>query len=121
MSHNAMHEIKDGEVARNESKKNGRRKLVRDGRSHSNSMWHTDYKQIEDGRWFLCYGDDASRFVTRCGVFEYATTENVLAVLDKAIKDHGKPASVVTDHGSQLYPNGGTVKRRGSSNLRRGW
>ena len=118
--HNTIHEIlKDEEMARNEPKKSGRRKWVRYERTHSNSMWHTDYKQLDDGRWFLCYEDDASRFVTGYGVFEHATTENALAVLDKAIKDHGKPASIMTDHGSQFYANEGEVKRKGESEFER--
>ena len=65
-------------------------------------MWHTDYKHLDDGRWFLCYEDDASRFVTGYGMFEHATTENALAVLEEAIKNHGKPASIMTDRGSQF-------------------
>ena len=43
--HNTIHEIlKDKEMARKEPKKSGRRKWVRYERTHSNSMWHTDYK-----------------------------------------------------------------------------
>ena len=43
----------------------------------------------DNGRWFLCYEDDVSRFATGYGVFEHATTENALAVLAEAIKNHG--------------------------------
>ena len=68
-------------------------------------MWHTDYKHLDDGRWFLCYEDDTSRFVTGYGMFEHATTENAPAVLEEAIKNHGKPASIMTDRGSQFYAN----------------
>ena len=32
-------------------------------------------------------------------VFEHATTRNALIVLDEAIKNHGKPAAIMTDHG----------------------
>ena len=59
-------------------------------------MWHTNYKLLDDGRWFLCYLDDASRFVTGYGTFEHATADNALLVLEKAIQEHGKPASVMT-------------------------
>ena len=80
-------------------KKRNRRKWVRFERTYSNSMWHTDWKQLDDGRWFLCYQDDASRFITSHGVFAKATTENALAVLSEAIAKHGRPASILTDHG----------------------
>ena len=78
-------------------------------------MWHTDYKLLDDGRWFLCYEDAASRFVTGYGVFEHATTENALAVLEEAIKNHGKPVSIMTDRGSQFYANASEAKKKGVS------
>ncbi len=70
--HNTIHEIlMDNSLASEESGKKKRRKWIRYERVHSNSLWHTDYKQLNDGRWFLCYEDDASRFVTGWGVFTY--------------------------------------------------
>ena len=83
--------------------------------TYSNSMWHTDYKHLDDGRWFLCYEDDASRFVTGYGMFEHATTENALTVLEEAIKNHGKPASPMTGRGSQFYANASESKKKGAS------
>jgi len=67
------------------------------------------------GRWFLAYQDDASRFVTAYGVFENTTTANTLKVLDEAMKKYGKPASIMTDHGSQFYANESEAKRKGVS------
>ena len=86
-------------------------------------MWHTDYKLLDDGRWFLCYEDAASRFVTWYGVFEHATTENALAVLEEAIKNHGKPVSIMTDRGSQFYANASEAKKKGVSIFKKklGW
>ena len=70
---------------------------------------HTDWKQIRggmhDGRWFLCYEDNALRFVTGYGIFDDATTQNALKALDEAVESHGRPTSVMTDHGSQFYAN----------------
>ena len=104
----------EGNLAREElGKKGKRRRWVRYERTHLNSLWHTDWKQIHggmhDGRWFLCCEDDASGLVTGYGIFDNATTENALGVLDRAIKYHGKPASVMTDHGAQFY-----ASKRGS-------
>ena len=114
--HNFLHRIlKDAGFAREEPKKNKRRKWIRYEREHSNSLWHTDYKKLDDGRWFLCYEDDASRFVTGYGVFDEATTENALAVLEQAIRDYGKPASILTDRGSQFYATESEAKKKGVS------
>ena len=116
MPHNTIHQIlKDADVAETQPKKNRRRKWVRYERTHSNSMWHTDYKQLDDGRWFISYQDDASRFVTAYGAFNEATTKNALEVLERAIANHGKPASIMTDHGSQFYANESDKKKKGVS------
>ena len=59
--YNKIHQIlRDGDLASGQPKKSKRRKWIRFERTYSNSMWHTDYKQLDDGRWFLCYEDDAS-------------------------------------------------------------
>lgn len=116
ITHNTIHQImRDNDLADKQPKKSQQRKWVRYERTYSNSMWHTDYKQLDDGRWFLCYQDDASRFVTGYGVFEHATTENAISVLEDAIKKHGKPASILTDHGSQFYANASEIKKKGES------
>ena len=78
-------------------------------------MWHTDDKMLSDGRWLLCYEDDTSRFVTGYGVFKNTTTENALAVLEMTIVHHGKPVSIMTDHGSQFYANEADARKRGES------
>ncbi len=102
--HNTIHRIlRDEDLASEESRKGKKRRWIRYERTYSNSLWHTDYKLLDDGRWFLCYEDDASRFVTGYGMFDNATTENALRVLDQAIRNHGKPAAVMMDHGSQFY------------------
>lgn len=63
--HSTTHTIlRDTDITEGQSEKGRRRKWIRCERIHSNSMWHTDYKQLLDGRWFICYRDDASRFVT---------------------------------------------------------
>ncbi len=96
--------LKDEEMARDESNGRRKRRWLRWETEYSNSMWHTDWKQIHggmhDGRRFLCYEDDASRFVTGCGIFGNATAENALKVLDGAMQKHGRPAPM-TDHGGR--------------------
>ena len=54
MPHNAVHSIlKDNDAATTHPKKSGRRGWIRYGRDHSNSVWHADFVQLDDGRWFL--------------------------------------------------------------------
>jgi len=111
--------LRDEGMARDEPGRRRKRKWVRYERTYSNSLWHTDWKQIHggmhDGRWFLCYEDDASRMVTGYGIFDEETTENALKVLDEAIGRHGRPASILTDHGSQFYANEKKGAERGQA------
>ena len=114
--HRTIHAImkESGDSAPDKSK-SGQRKWVRYERRHSNSMWHTDYKLLDDGRWFIAYQDDASRFIVGFGVFEEATGKHAVEVLKDAISRHGKPASVLTDHGSQFYANEKEAAARGEA------
>ena len=100
-------------------RKQGRRKWVRYERKYSNSMWHTDYKQLDDGRWLIAYEDDASRFITGWGVFKAATAEHAIEVLDRAISQYGKPRSILTDRGSQFYATESEKKSKGVSEFER--
>ena len=119
---NKIHQIlRDEDLVSEHPKKSRRRKWIRFERTYSNSMWHTDYKHLDDGRWFLCYEDDASRFVTGYGMFEHATTENALTVLEEAIKNHGKSASIMTDRGFPVLRQYLRQRRRVHRSLRKNW
>lgn len=76
-----------------------RRKWVRYEREHSNSLWHTDLHEIKDptwkGQWLIAYQDDASRYITGYGVYPTLTSKFSVDVLDRAIREHGKPASII--------------------------
>jgi len=114
--HNTIHHIlKEKGLASEQPKKSRKRKWVRYERTYSNSMWHTDWKLLDDGRWLICYQDDASRFIVHYGIFANATSENTITVLREAIAKHGRPASILTDHGSQFYANQPECKKRGAS------
>ena len=116
MPHNDIHRVlRDEELAERNPKKSRRRKWVRYERRFSNSMWHTDYALLSDGRWFLAYMDDASRFITGYGVFDKATGANALKVLRDAMARHGKPASILTDRGTQFYANEAECRKRGET------
>ena len=114
ISHHIIHDIlKDEELAENQPAKARQRKWVRYERRYSNSLWHTDYKQLPDGKWFVSFQDDASRLIVGFGVFGEATGDHAIRVLEGAIKRYGKPAQVLTDHGSQFYANEKENARRG--------
>ncbi len=114
ISHNTIYRIlKDEELVENQPKKAKQRKWVRYERRFSNSLWHTDFKQIYDGRWFVSYQDDASRMIMGFGVYNEPTSDHAIKVLEGAIKKYGKPAQILTDHGSQFYANEKKNSERG--------
>jgi putative transposase len=101
--HNRIHKIlKEEGLAKNEPKKQKRRKWIRYQRKHSNSLWHTDWFEPGNGGHILPVEDDASRFITGFGAFTRETAKNGVLVLEKAIKDYGCPKQTMTDHGTSF-------------------
>lgn len=105
ISHNRIHAVLKAQgLAKNEPKKQQRRKWVRYERKHSNSLWHTDWYEFQKMH-VIAFLDDASRLVTSVGVFDNATAENAVIVLNQAVKDFGKPKQIISDHGTQFTAN----------------
>jgi putative transposase len=116
LPHNRIHMIlKETGRALPESSKQKRRKWVRYEREHSMSLWHTDWKQLDTGEWWIAYLDDASRLATGYGVFQEATAENTKLILEQAIAKYGCPREILTDRGSQFYASEGERKEKGVS------
>ena len=114
--HNRIHMIlKEAGRAMDQPSKQRRRKWVRYEREHSNSLWHTDWTQLDDSSWWIAIMDDASRLITGYGVFLEATSENALQVLKKAISRYGRPREILTDRGTQFYASEGERKEKGVS------
>jgi putative transposase len=102
--HNRIHAVlKSLGLARDEPRKQVRKKWIRYERRYSNSLWHTDWTLIDGMGWFIAYLDDASRFIVAYGLFPEATSQHAVDVLKKAIGKYGKPASILTDRGVQFY------------------
>lgn len=124
ISHNRIHRIllEAGKV-KVTTKKIRRKKWVRYERKHSNSLWHTDFCEIE-GKQVIAYIDDASRYIVGHGLFRAATTDNALIVLDLAIAGNGVPKQLMTDHGTQFcsdedktYRFSETLKQKGIQHI----
>jgi putative transposase len=116
MPHNRIHVVlKETGRALNQPSKQIRRKWVRYEREHSMSLWHTDWKQLDSGEWWIAYLDDASRLATGYGVFKEATAENTVLVLKQTIAKYGPPREILTDRGSQFYASEGERKEKGIS------
>jgi putative transposase len=102
--HNRIHRVmKSMGIARDEPRKRVRKKWIRYERKYSNSLWHTDWKLIDGYGWIIAYLDDASRFIVGYALFKEPTSEHAVEVLDRAIREHGRPAAILTDRGSQFY------------------
>ena len=116
LPHNRIHTVlKENGRAMPQQSKQRRRKWVRYERTHSMSLWHTDWKQLWDGCWWVAYMDDASRLIVGYGIFQDATAENTLQVLKQAIAKYGRPHEILTDRGSQFYANESERHEKGIS------
>jgi putative transposase len=114
--HNRIHRVlREMGLAVDEPRKHVRKKWIRYERRYSNSLWHTDWTLIEGMGWLIAYLDDASRFILSYGLFPEATSEHSVEVLKDAIKKHGRPASMLTDRGTQFYASEAEERERGST------
>jgi putative transposase len=102
IGHNRIHRIlKEEGLAKDEPHKQRRRSYVRYERRFSNGLWHADWFEKQNQQIIL-FEDDASRFITGCGVFRNATSENAVSVFTQAVQMYGIPRQVMTDHGVQF-------------------
>jgi putative transposase len=100
--HNRIHRIlKEEGLAKDEPRKQRRRRWIRYERRYSNSLWHADWFEEKKDQIIL-FEDDASRFITGYGVFGNATAKNSMLVLGQAIESYGIPRQLMTDHGVQF-------------------
>ena len=85
-------------------------------RLHSNSLWQTDFKLLDNDNWICNYLDDHSRFITNGKEFsENPTTEIALEILMKAGKRYDFPDAILTDQGTEFYCAPSEVKEQGIS------
>lgn len=83
-------------------------------RLHSNTLWQTDFKLLDNDNWICTYIDDHARFITGGKEFsENITGEIALEILQKAGKKYGFPEQVLTDQGSEFYDAPSKVKKQG--------
>jgi len=117
--HNTIHMVlKHAGCAKEEPKKQKKRKWVRYEREHSLSLVHTDWHESKaiPGKHVIAYLDDASRFVLACDEHDSQSTANAINTLRKAMgcaEQYGGIEALLTDHGSEFYSN--KPDRRGRS------
>lgn len=87
-------------------KKQKPRKWVRYELPNPNDLWHTDWSYDPfSSKNISVYEDDRTRLITSYGIFSHLNIENSLALLKSGIAEHGKPKTVMTDHGVTYYNN----------------
>ena len=93
-----------------------RRKWVRYERVYSNAMWHVDWHEMKDPRFrgpkLVTYLDDASRCILGAQVFTEAASGNAVLVLQKAVREFGTTAAILSDNGSCFVGRGGRRKKK---------
>jgi len=67
---------------------------------------HTDWTNCPiTKKQLIAFIDDHSRFIVGYGLYEKATTENVLNCLYRILFEYGIPYAIITDRGSCFYAN----------------
>ena len=57
---------------------------------------------VLEGKQLILYEDDASRLITRYGLFDNATTHDALDTFRRAVDQFGLPRQLISDHGTQF-------------------
>ncbi len=111
------HILKEEGLLYSKARMRFKRKWIRYEREHSNSLWHVDWHEMKSsiykGKWLVIYEDDASRYIIAYGVFDSPSSVNALNVLKEAIREHGRPASILSDRGSSFYAVEAEAKAKG--------
>ncbi|MFA4887849.1 MAG: DDE-type integrase/transposase/recombinase [Candidatus Nanoarchaeia archaeon] len=94
--------ISKNNLCRPSTRKRKRIKYIRWQREHPNSLWQIDHTDEQEKGY--CYTlsviDDCSRYSLALVQLKNITTEEVIKVLERLIKIHGKPREILTDNGN---------------------
>jgi transposase InsO family protein len=94
--------ISKNNLTRPSTRKRKRIKYIRWQREHPNSLWQIDHTDEQEKGY--CYTlsiiDDCSRYSLALVQLKNITTEEVIKVLERLIKTHGKPREILTDNGN---------------------
>lgn len=94
--------ISKNNLCRPSTRKRKRIKYIRWQREHPNSLWQIDHTDEQENGY--CYTlsviDDCSRYSLALTQLKNITTEEVIKVLEKLIKIHGKPREILSDNGN---------------------
>ena len=94
--------ISKNNLCRSSTRKRKRMKYIRWQREHPNSLWQIDHTDEQENGY--CYTlsviDDCSRYSLALTQLKNITTEEVIKVLEKLIKIHGKPREILSDNGN---------------------
>lgn len=94
--------ISKNNLCRPSTRKRKRIKYIRWQREHPNSLWQIDHTDEQEKGY--CYTlsviDDCSRYSLALTQLKNITTEEVIKVLERLIKIHGKPREILSDNGN---------------------
>jgi transposase len=76
-------------------------------RGHSNDLWQIDYKDFEPGIHMFSVKDDYSSMILAADVRSSSKTDDVLEILNRAVRAFGVPKQILSDHGTQWCSSAG--------------
>src|SRR3989344_6821632 len=103
VGHTSINKIlKKNNLTHTNPERRKRIKYIRWQREHPNSLWQIDHtdEQEKGNCYTLSVIDDCSRYSLALVQLKNITTEEVIKVLEKLIKIHGKPREILTDNGN---------------------
>ena len=111
ISHQSINKIlkKLGLTAKRKKRK--QRSFVPFRRGHSNELWQIDYKEFGKSVYMLSVKDDHSSAILAADVRSSCRTDDVIEIMEKAVRLHGIPKQILSDHGTQWCSSKGDACR----------
>jgi len=111
ISHQSINKILKDAGLTAKRKKRKQKKFDPFRRGYPNELWQIDYKEFGKSVYMLSVKDDYSSKILAADIRSTCRTEDVKEILEKTIRQFGKPRQILSDHGTQWYAtNGGTSK-----------
>jgi hypothetical protein len=69
------------------------------------SVWHIGWEHLDDDRYIICFLDNLTEAIKGYDIFDKPTIKNLRLILEKIIKEYGKPEAITIYHSIPHYAN----------------
>ncbi|MDR0778297.1 MAG: DDE-type integrase/transposase/recombinase [Methanomassiliicoccaceae archaeon] len=111
ISHTSINKILKDNGLTAKRKKRKQRSFDPFRRGYPNELWQIDYKEFGKGIYMLSVKDDNSSMILAADLRSSCKTDDVIEIMEKTVKQFGRPDQILSDHGTQWCSSKGDTCR----------